>query len=409
MINRLSDFTWKFLFTFFGLYIITLSFGFSILPDGSDFLGSVMQKCAQFTGDLFFGVNLRGDTEFFSDSLLQYVHVFNLVLISLIAAGIWNLRSKNNFTSTPFYPALLTTLRYFLALTLFIYGFSKIYKWQFPLPEPNILYQTVGNTPRDLLYWTSMGTSYTYSVFMGVIEVVPAILLLFRRTTLIGALIALLVMINVLFVNLGFDITVKLHSTVLFMMCVTLIAPARERLFAFFSGKITEAWNYPVIEWRPKHKFLLPSLKAIAIILLLTESNYQYFEAMNLNDDRAERIPMHGAYRVLNYCSPYGDSLVKSSQPERYLFVHSRGYIILMYENQFVRDYTIAVDAVKQTITPGYVFDGEFSEIHWNKLNDSIYEFRPTNLYSTEYWKVQKMNLGKLPLMQEEFGWIDVQ
>ena len=406
----LREFLWRSAFAFALLYILTLSFDWTVFPDPMHLWGSPFQRLAAFTGSLFFGVTLTGDHEFYSDSLLVYVHQFNLVLISVITSSIWTWRSEKQFRTTKALPFLLSAIRYFLALMLLVYGFSKIFKWQFYLPEPNTLYQTVGNTPRDLLYWTSMGTSYTYSMFMGVIEIIPALLLLFRRTTVAGALIALLVMINVLFVNLGFDITVKLHSFVLILFCVLLLVPARQRILGLFTGKSTAEWSYPVFSFQPDRKWITVAAKWIVIVLLLSEAGYRYAEAGNFNGDQAEHIPMHGAYQVLTYCSPYGDTLVARSQPSRHLFIHGKGYMIFMYENGQVKDYSIAVDTVSHAIiSTGSVFDGSFEDLKWTKLNDSIYEFRPTEVYSPEYWKVKKLDLTKLPLLQEEFSWIDEQ
>ena len=42
-----------------------------------------------------------------------------------------------------------------------------------------------------------MGTSRIYNIFMGIIEIIPAVLLLHKRTRFLGGLIAFVVLTNV--------------------------------------------------------------------------------------------------------------------------------------------------------------------------------------------------------------------
>ena len=401
---RANDVFLRFFFLFSAFYLVTLSMGYSLLPDGSHWLGDIMQPAARFTGDLLFGINLRGDHEFYSDSALVYVHVFNILLLSLFAACVWTWKAKTRFTETQLYPLMLTMLRCFLALMLFIYGFSKIYKWQFYLPEPNTLYQTVGNTPRDLLYWSSMGTSYTYSVFMGVIEVIPAFLLLFRKTALPGALISFGVLLNVVFVNMGFDITVKIHSITLLMMSVVLLVPARKRLTAFFTGKASEEWNYPALQLNLQQKWIAPAVKTAVIIMLLLEANWIFISRNTFNGNLAEKPPLYGAYQVEWYAE--NGQVFLGPNVDDYVFVHSRGYFIRANESG-QQDYHFSQpsDSVMM-IDPDY-YDGKFTSIECTQYNDSLYDFISSGGEIVYQWRVKKLDMRTLPLLQEEFTWVD--
>lgn len=372
---------------------------------------------------LFFGVNLLGADEFYSDSLLVFVHVFNLALIAFIGATIWTILSKpstepvpsgveglslTKFTDTKFYPILLTLLRYFVALNLLVYGFSKLYKWQFMLPEPNILYTKVGDMHRDILYWTSMGSSRSYTMFMGVIEIVPAILLLFRRTTLIGAFVAALVMTNVVAVNFGFDITVKLHSMMLLIMALVILIPGGKRIVALFTGKTVEEFKYPALTIAPNRKWISPVLKIAAIALLIAESHYPYTKTGTYNDDVSERPPMCGAYEVTqNWRSPLTemDSVIIPARSIHHIFIHRRGYMILEYSGNVMEDYPLTIDTVEHKFI--LTSDAGTDEISWRPLGDSIYEFAGTLNAESFYVLVKKLDWEKMPLMQNEFTLID--
>jgi len=102
-------------------------------------------------------------------------------------------------------------LRFYLALTLLGYGLSKVWATQFPSLWANLDTPTSELTPMRVA-WLFFGYSQPYQQFLAWAEVVPALLLLPRRTATLGALLAITVMANVFALNIFFDICVKLQS-----------------------------------------------------------------------------------------------------------------------------------------------------------------------------------------------------
>ena len=76
-----------------------------------------------------------------------------------------------------------------------------------------------------------MGASIPYVIFTGVAEVTGGLLLLFRRTTSLGAMVSCAVMANVVALNFCYDVPAKLYSSNLLLMAVFLLAPDLRRLF----------------------------------------------------------------------------------------------------------------------------------------------------------------------------------
>jgi hypothetical protein len=62
-------------------------------------------------------------------------------------------------------------------------------------------------------------------IFCGIVEVVGALLLVWRRTTILGALISSAALLNVVVLNVSYDIGVKLYSLHLLLMAAFLLAP----------------------------------------------------------------------------------------------------------------------------------------------------------------------------------------
>ena len=120
-------------------------------------------------------------------------YVFVLLLCSALIAIVWSLldRRRSEYQSLHAWVRLL--VRYSLAISLFWYGFDKVFVAQM---APAWMYlerlvERFGDMSPAGLLWAFIGYSPAYQIFGGLAEVAAASLLLFRRTTTLGALIAM--------------------------------------------------------------------------------------------------------------------------------------------------------------------------------------------------------------------------
>ncbi len=100
---------------------------------------------------------------------------------------------------------LQTIIRYWLAFEISTYGFAKIMKTQFSTPSYR-LDTLLGDLNGFQLTWYYYGFSYTLAVIIALFQIGGSCLLLFRRTTLLGVMILLPVMVNIVFINMFYDI-----------------------------------------------------------------------------------------------------------------------------------------------------------------------------------------------------------
>ncbi len=84
------------------------------------------------------------------------------------------------------------------------------------------------------ILWTFMGASTAYTKFCGLVEVSAGLLLLFRRTTTVGALVAAGAMLNVMLLNFCYDVPVKLYSAHILLMSLFLLIPNARALIRLF-------------------------------------------------------------------------------------------------------------------------------------------------------------------------------
>lgn len=194
---------------------------------------SIWHTVAPWVATRFFHVTGQPATYFRTgsgDTTLQYIENLLYVLTALAATAIWTAldRKRPNYRALGAWLRLL--VRYTLAFTLFSYGFAKVFPLQFGHPGFMKMIEPYGEfTPMGVL-WNFMGASRPYIIFSGSAEVLGGLLLLFRRTTTLGAMISASVMLNVAALNFCYDVPVKLYSTNLFLMALFLIAPDARRL-----------------------------------------------------------------------------------------------------------------------------------------------------------------------------------
>ncbi|RYG49449.1 hypothetical protein EON79_01240 [bacterium] len=162
------------------------------------------------------------------DRLVDVIAVVVNLLLTAFGATLWSLLDRKRPNYRWVYEALRVMLRYALALTLMSYGFVKLR--QFPPISHAEMVRSIGSeTPMGVL-WNFMGASPAYTVFSGVLEVLGGVLLLFRRTTTLSALVVVPVMMNVFILNLCYDVPVKLMSFHLLVAAIVLTLPDARRL-----------------------------------------------------------------------------------------------------------------------------------------------------------------------------------
>lgn len=317
------------LFGVFSLFfVLSFSFPFQVIPNiGEWFEGGYNVLVGKEVTAL--GWN-AADFSYHSGEDSKGV-VFNLLNISLLTliSYVVIVSQKSKINKDKWVSFIGVGMRYYLAIILLIYGFDKVYKWQFYSPESNILYTRVKDLPQDMLYWTTMGTSYSYSLFGGISEVIAGLLLLFRKTHVLGALFSFMVMANVFAVNIGFDVTIKLFSGFLLLLSIIILLPSIIQIANFFLGKNAQL-NQEIPAYS-KSKFYIP-IKVVVLLLFLIECQYKYFEAWNFNDDNSAKPHFHGAYDVID----------STSDIDRVHF-HRHGYLILQFEDEFF-DYKVEMD-----------------------------------------------------------------
>ncbi len=168
------------------------------------------------------------------DTTLIYLEALCYLLLAAMGALVWSLLDRKRPNYEYLHGWLLVYLRLVLSIAMINYGSVKIFPAQFPEPSLSRLMQRYGNSSPTNLLWTFMGTSPSYSFFAGTVELMGALLLLVPRLATLGALITIGALSNVLMLNFGYDVAVKLATIHWLLMAGFIVAPDFNRLMDFF-------------------------------------------------------------------------------------------------------------------------------------------------------------------------------
>lgn len=153
----------------------------------------------------------------------SYVNIPFMLLIAIAGGVIWGAfdKRKNNYDVLYYWARVLA--RYRVAYAGIAWGYKKLFIMQ--MPEQ---YEGLWNTPlidffAKRLYWEHIAVAPTYEFFLGFAEFFGGFLLLFRKTTTIGAFVTLAVFGNIAIANHAYDIGEQVPSFCMAMLSIFIL------------------------------------------------------------------------------------------------------------------------------------------------------------------------------------------
>jgi hypothetical protein len=176
------------------------------------------------------------------DGLFMYCTSFAYLVLAAAITLLWTGLSEawrfSKGRPRPNYDRLHSLLRFVLRFYLFhmmiVYGAAKLFCSQFPPVSDAMLERKLGDSSPMGFLWHFMMASQPYTIMTGIIEFTCGLLLIFRKTTLLGAICSAGATFQVFMLNMCYDVPVKLLSGHLLLISLLLIAPDAKRLFSWF-------------------------------------------------------------------------------------------------------------------------------------------------------------------------------
>lgn len=134
---------------------------------------------------------------------------------------------------------------------------------------------------------------------IGAFELIPGILLFFPRTTLLGALLALMVTAGVFVLNMTYDVPVKLLSFHLVLMALFLLAPYGRNLrdLLLLNRPLVPAQEPPIGRTPSRRRYWVLAQAAYGALIVLVAFGAA-FSLWSRTGPSAEKSPLFGIWDV---------------------------------------------------------------------------------------------------------------
>ncbi|MFA6085349.1 hypothetical protein [Mucilaginibacter sp.] len=168
---------------------------------------------------------------------IPYLVLIGLVILALLVTIVLITIRKRKGSLSPattfaFWNAML---RYFIAMDMVMFGLQKIFHLQFAIPL-GVLDNPFSSLDGEQLVWAFFGKYYAFTVIIASVQIISAVMLLFKRTSLLAVIVLLPILFNILlldwFYNLG--LVVNIYITLLTIAAVYLLLLDYGRLKEFF-------------------------------------------------------------------------------------------------------------------------------------------------------------------------------
>ena len=171
---------------------------------------------------------------------LSFKVQLTLILLGVLATVIYTVVQKRkaeraDAAGNEFFAFWHGVLRYFLAFDMVSIGLQKVFHLQFVIPLA-VLDTPFSEMTGDQLIWGFFGKYYSFTLIIAGIQILGAILLLFKRTWLLGVIVLLPLMFNILLLDWYYwiSLVVNIYITILTVGALYLLFTEYDRLAEFF-------------------------------------------------------------------------------------------------------------------------------------------------------------------------------
>ncbi|PFW98491.1 hypothetical protein CJ469_06173 [Nocardia farcinica] len=237
--NPITRIAFRFCFLYFGLFclltppfvfVLTGLLGRRLGYDAQFWHIRKLQPLLNWVGRSLFGADVQLYPTGVGDQAIFWVLLFCILVAAVAGVAVWSVVDRHRSDHRTMAGWYLLGIRIMLAGQLLSFGFAKAIPTQMPEPSLTTLLTKYGDLTPMAVLWSQVGVSRPYEMLLGAAEITAAILLLIPRTALLGAMLALIDTLQIVVLNMTFDVPEKISSVHLLLMSVVLLAPEARRL-----------------------------------------------------------------------------------------------------------------------------------------------------------------------------------
>lgn len=233
------------------------------------------------------------------DRYYDWIVLFCILTLAILGAVIWSALDRSRESYPKLYTWFRVFIRFSLAATMFTYGAFKVVPLQMPFPNLTRLLEPYGNFSPMGVLWSSIGASQTYEIFAGSAEMLGGLLLIFPRTTTLGALVCLADATQIFMLNMTYDVPVKLLAFHLILISLFLLSFDCRRLanFFFLDRPASSSSERPLFRRQRANRIAL-AVQILFGLWLIGANLYGSISAYNIYGPGRPKSPIYGIWNV---------------------------------------------------------------------------------------------------------------
>lgn len=343
-----------------------------------------------------------------NDRPVGWVLLITIAVLSIVACVLWSIidKKRKNYSKLNYW--FKTYLSWYLFLSMVFYAVYKIMLVQMPFPNARALLEPLGDKSKVDLFFNVVGLSPGYGIFTGICELAAALLILCRRTRALGCLLMAMLLVNVVAVNLFYNVTVKLLSMHLLLVALYLLVPYVPKLVRFFYRM------EPVSLAEKQYTFSTPWKKYAMIALLLVPlwvSGYLILRGAELRRTDINR-QQQKVFEVITFAKgndTLSSLLTDTFRIKRVLFTayYEHKYAVVYDMNDKPTNYEYIRDTSAKKITLlGIAPDKSKAEFDYKELSQKQLKLDGMWLGQHIKMRLKEMNVDSLPIVKEKMIWV---
>jgi hypothetical protein len=147
-------------------------------------------------------------------------------VVALCVTIVWTIADRDRLNYLTLNRWFRIYVRYAVALVMMVYALVKVVPTQFGFLTPGELLRPLGQLNPFFVLWDFMAFSTGYTIFAGLVELTGCVLLFFRHTTVLGSLLLVAALVNLVAMDIAFQVFGALMvAVVLLALVLVLLAP----------------------------------------------------------------------------------------------------------------------------------------------------------------------------------------
>ncbi|KAF0848475.1 hypothetical protein [Nocardia caishijiensis] len=234
------------------------------------------------------------------DTAAKWISVVTLILVAIPVTAVWSVLDRRRTAYDRLYAWFRLLVRFTLVSALMLYGMIKLMPTQMSFNLERLV-EPFGHMSPMAVLWAQSSLSEPYEMALGAAEVTAAVLLILPLTAGLGSVLAVIVALQVVLMNLTFDVPVKLFALQLLLYATLLAAPELARLVRALLGRAVEPSRRAALLGSPRGHRLMLGAQVLLGSWLLVATAVEAYDGWHTYGNARPKSPLYGIWNVTEY------------------------------------------------------------------------------------------------------------